>query len=192
MSSSNADTRRPSTPKTSLRVTTPSLLALAFAALMALGAQVDVPMHPVPMTMQSFAVLLAGAALGPIRGVAAVAIYLAAAAIGLPVLSEGASGLAPFAGATAGYIFAFPIAAGLAGLAARRGLLDGWVRGTAILFALHLLLLGMGGAWLATKIGPGAAWSNGVQPFLIGAAAKSLLVLAALKAWRRLTPQSRT
>ena len=168
------------------------LLALAFAALMALGAQTDVPMHPVPMTMQSFAVLLAGAALGPKWGVAAVLIYLAAAALGLPVLAEGAHGLAPFTGPTAGYIFAFPIAAGLAGLAARRGLLDGWVRGAATLFALHLLLLGMGGGWLATKIGPAEAWRGGVQPFLIGAAAKSLLVLAALKAWRRLAPQSRT
>jgi biotin transport system substrate-specific component len=168
------------------------LLALAFAALMALGAQVDVPMHPVPMTMQSFVVLLAGAALGPIRGVAAVAIYLAAAAIGLPVLSEGAHGPAPFTGATAGYLFAFPIAAGLAGLAARRGLLDGWAVGAATLFVLHLLLLGMGGAWLATKIGSADAWAGGVRPFLIGGAVKSLLVLAALKAWRRVAPQPRT
>ncbi|HEV2082231.1 MAG TPA: biotin transporter BioY [Brevundimonas sp.] len=167
------------------------LLALAFAALMALGAQIDVPMHPVPMTMQSFAVLLAGAALGPTWGVVAVVIYLAAAASGLPVLSEGAHGFAPFTGATAGYIFAFPIAAALAGLAARRGLLDGWLRGAATLLALHLLLLGMGGGWLATKIGAADAWSGGVQPFLIGAAVKSLLVLAALEGWRRLTPQSR-
>lgn len=171
---------------------TRALLALAFAALMALGAQLDVPMHPVPMTMQSFAVLLAGAVLGPVWGVAAVLLYLGAAAIGVPVLSEGASGLAPFTGPTAGYLFAFPIAAGLAGLAARRGLLDRWAFGTATLFALHLLLLGLGGAWLATKIGPADAWAGGVQPFLIGAAVKSLLVVAALKAWRRVAPQPRT
>jgi biotin transport system substrate-specific component len=167
------------------------LLAVAFAALMALGAQVDVPMHPVPMTMQSFAVLLAGALLGPGWGVAAVLIYLAAAAIGLPVLSEGASGTGPFTGVTAGYIFAFPVVAGLAGLAARRGLLDGWSIGTAVLIGLHGLLLALGGAWLATMIGPAGAWTNGVQPFLIGAVVKSVLVLAALKAWRRLTPQPR-
>jgi len=168
------------------------LLAIAFAALVALGAQVDVPMHPVPMTMQSFGVLLAGGVLGPIWGVAAVLIYLAAAAIGLPVLSEGASGPGPFTGATAGYIFAFPVVAGLAGLAARRGLLDRWSVGAAVLIALHGLLLALGGAWLATRIGPADAWTNGVQPFLIGAAVKSLLVLAAFKAWRRAGPQSRT
>ncbi|MBU1324385.1 MAG: biotin transporter BioY [Alphaproteobacteria bacterium] len=171
---------------------THSLLALAFAALMALGAQVDVPMHPVPMTMQSFAVLLAGAALGPAWGVVAVLIYLGAAALGLPVLSEGAGALGPFTGATAGYIFAFPVAAGLAGLARRRGLLDRLPVGTAVLFCLHLLLLAMGGGWLATKIGAADAWTAGVRPFLIGAAVKSVLVLAALAAWRRLTPQPRT
>lgn len=168
------------------------LLALAFAALMALGAQIVVPMHPVPMTMQSFAVLLAGAVLGPVWGVAAVMIYLAAAAIGLPVLSEGASGLAPFTGATAGYLFAFPVAAGLAGMAARRGLLDRWLIGVAVLFALHGLLLAMGGGWLATRIGAAEAWTGGVQPFLIGAAVKSVLVLTALKGWRRMASQPRT
>lgn len=168
------------------------LLALAFAAVMALGAQVDVPMHPVPMTMQSFAVLLAGAVLGPVWGVVAVLIYLGAAVLGLPVLSEGAGGLGPFTGATAGYIFAFPVAAGLAGLARRRGLLDRWPVGTAVLFALHVLLLAMGGGWLATQIGAAEAWTGGVQPFLIGAAVKSVLVLAALKGWSRLAPQPRT
>lgn len=175
-----------------MSVLTRALPAVAFAALMALCAQVDVPMHPVPMTMQSFAVLLAGAVIGPVWGVVAVLIYLGAAAIGLPVLSEGSGGLTPFTGATAGYIFAFPVAAGLAGLAARRGLLDRWAVGTAVLFALHLLLLAMGGGWLATQIGAAEAWTGGVQPFLIGAAVKSVLVLAALKAWRRLAPQPRT
>ena len=68
------------------------LAAMAFAGLMALSAQLDVAMHPVPMTMQSWAVLLAGAALGLRWGVASVALYLAAAAAGLPVLAEGARG----------------------------------------------------------------------------------------------------
>ena len=56
-------------------------LTLAFAGLMALSARVDIPMHPVPMTMQSWAVLLSGAVLGARWGVAAVLVYLAAAAI---------------------------------------------------------------------------------------------------------------
>ncbi|MFN3352646.1 MAG: biotin transporter BioY [Brevundimonas sp.] len=159
------------------------LLALAFAALTAAGAQIDVPMRPVPMTMQSFAVLLSGAALGPIWGAAAVLIYLGLALLGLPVLAEGASGLAPFLGPTAGYLFAFPIAAAGAGLAARRGVLSHWAAGAGALFGLHLVLLGVGGAWLALEIGAAAAWTAGVEPFLLGAAVKSLLVLAAWRLW---------
>lgn len=159
------------------------LLALAFAVLMAAGAQIDVPMRPVPMTMQSFAVLLAGAALGPAWGAGAVLIYLGLALLGLPVLAEGGGGPAPFLGPTAGYLVAFPIAAALAGLAARRGVLAHWAAGAGALFGLHLLLLGLGGAWLALEIGAGAAWTGGVRPFLIGAAVKSLLVLAAWRLW---------
>ena len=158
----------------------PRLIALvAFAILMALGAQIDVPMHPVPMTMQSFAILLAGLCLGPRDGFLAVLVYLAAAAAGLPVLAEGASGLKPFTGATAGYIYAFPVAALLAGLWVRAGqsrpriLRPWWI--IAALFALHLLLLGMGTAWLATQIPLADAISGGFAPFLIGAGVKSLL-----------------
>ena len=60
------------------------------------------PMTPVPMTLQTLAVLLAGAVLGAWRGTAAVLLYLGLAALGLPVLSEGSGGLSPFTGATAG------------------------------------------------------------------------------------------
>ena len=170
-------------------------LVLAFAALMALSAQASVPMLPVPMTMQSAAVLLAGAVLGARAGVAAVLVYLAAAAIGLPVLSDGAGGLSPFVGPTAGYLVAFPIAAGLTGLAARQGLLDRLLTGLAVLFAAHLVLLGLGAGWLARSIGVEGALAAGFTPFLIGAAVKSALVLGArwglLKTWpglRRVRP----
>ena len=162
----------------------------AFAVLMAAGAQIDVPMHPVPMTMQSFAVLLAGLCLGPKDGLFAVLLYLIAAAAGVPVLAEGSSGLAPFTGATAGYIYAFPIAAFLAGALVRAGqtyprLLHP-VAIVAALFALHLLLLGMGTAWLATRIEPADAISGGFTPFLIGAGVKSLLCWMVWSAWQRI------
>lgn len=161
------------------------LLAVLFALLMALGARIDAPMHPVPMTMQSFAVLLAGAVQGVRWGVASVLLYLALALVGLPVLSDGTSGFAPFTGATAGYLFAFPVVAGLAGLAARRGWLIHPLSGVAILFGLHLLLLTMGGAWLATRIGVPDALAHGVTPFPIGAAVKSALAWLAYAAVRR-------
>ena len=145
---------------------------------MAAGAQIDVPMHPVPMTLQSFAILLAGLCLGPRDGVLAVLVFLGAAAAGLPVLAEGSGGLGPFSGPTAGYIYAFPIAAFLAGTLARssdrRPALKHPVVMVSALFGLHLVLLGVGTAWLATRMPPGEAVNGGFTPFLIGAGAKSL------------------
>lgn len=167
-------------------------LTLAFAGLMALSSRLDIPMHPVPMTMQSWAVLLAGAVLGARWGVAAVLVYLAAAAaIGLPVLSDGAGGLSPFVGPTAGYLVAFPIAAGLTGAAASRGLLDRPIAGLAVLFVAHLVLLGLGAAWLARSMGPEAALAVGFTPFLIGAGVKSALVLATRWGLMKLWPPFR-
>lgn len=163
-----------------------ALLALAMATVMAASAQADIAMHPVPMTLQSAAVLLAGVWLGPRWGVAAVLIYLGAAAIGLPVLAEGSGGIERFGGATAGYLFAFPVAAGLAGEAARRGALDHPAAGVAGLFLAHLLLLGLGTAWLARSIGFSAATAAGFTPFLIGAAAKSVLVWIVWRGLRRI------
>lgn len=161
------------------------VLALAFAFLTALAARIEVPMAPVPMTMQTFAVLLAGVVLGPVGGGVAILGYLALAAAGLPILSDGASGLAPFTGATAGYLFAFPVAAVLAGWLSRRGTLRPIGEGTSWLFALHLLILAVGTGWLATKIGAREAFYAGFTPFLAGAIVKSVLVwLAAWAIWR--------
>ena len=159
---------------------------IMFAVLMAVGAWLSVPMVPVPMSLQTFAVLRAGAVLGPWRGAGAVLIYLAAAAAGLPVLSDGASGPEPFSGPTAGYLLAFPPAAFVTGLAARRGWLDKVPSGLATLVGTHALILALGAAWLARSIGAEGAIQHGVTPFLIGAVVKSALVLATLAGLRRL------
>ncbi|MGO1435506.1 MAG: biotin transporter BioY [Canibacter sp.] len=74
----------------------------------------------VPITLQTFAVLLAGAVLGAKRGALAVLLYLAVGAIGLPVFSGGAAGIAPFVGPSAGYLIAFPCAAALCGFLVER------------------------------------------------------------------------
>ena len=158
---------------------TRSVWIIGFALLMAVGAQIDVPMHPVPMTLQSFAILLAGLCLGPKDGFVATLVYLGSAVVGLPVLAEGSSGLAPFIGPTAGYIYAFPVSALLAGLlvkaATRQPRLRGPLPMIAALFGLHLVLLGLGTAWLATQIPLTDALSGGFTPFLIGAGVKSAL-----------------
>lgn len=154
----------------------------AFALLIAIGAWLSVPMIPTPMTMQTFAVLLAGVVLGPRWGAAAVLLYLALALAGLPVLSGGASGPASFTGPTAGYLFAFPLAAGFAGVLAEQGRLRRLISATAWLFGLHLVVLALGTGWLAGRMGLAGALAAGFTPFLPGALVKSVLVVLAARA----------
>lgn len=171
-----------------MKVPPRSALIAAFAALMAVCAQVAVPMIPVPMTLQTFAVLLAGAVLGGGRGAIAVLLYLALAALGLPVLAEGGSGLDRFTGPTAGYLFAFPLAALIAGELARRSLFRRPAAEIALMIGVHLLILALGAAWLATSLGLSAALANGFTPFLVGAVVKSAAVVVCARALRRLPP----
>lgn len=166
-----------------------ALAVLAFAALIALCARIAVPMVPVPMTMQTFAVLLAGAMLGPVAGAGAVLLYLAAGALGLPVFSEGGSGLDSLIGPTAGYLWSFPLAAAMAGRLSRQGRLRPWPVGVALLWALHLLILAPGAAWLSRVTGLEAAAREGVLPFLIGAGVKSALVILAVGLRDRFAPR---
>jgi biotin transport system substrate-specific component len=102
------------------RRSTPTDLALiaAFAALISACAYVGaIPVGGagVPITLQTFGVMLAGCVLGPVRGFLAVSLYLLLGAIGLPVFAEHSSGLGVFTGPSGGYLLAFPFAAALAG-----------------------------------------------------------------------------
>lgn len=157
-----------------------------FALLIAICARIAIPMIPVPMTLQTWAVLLAGAAMGPVRSMTAATLYLVAGLAGLPVLADGASGVSPFTGPTAGYLIAFLPAAGLAGWLSVRGLLARSLPAVGWMIGLHLLVLALGGAWLALNIGAGPALEHGVLPFLPGAALKSILVVAAAYGLTRL------
>lgn len=98
--------------------TTDLALVAAFAALISACAYVGaIPVGGagVPITLQTFGVMLTGCLLGPTRGFAAVALYLALGAVGLPVFAEHSSGLGTFTGASAGYLMSFPVAALLGG-----------------------------------------------------------------------------
>src|ERR671926_1278243 len=99
-----------------------ALLVVGFSLLTAAAAQVVVPLPwtPVPLTGQTFAVLLTGALLGPRLGALAMLAYLAEGAAGLPFFRGGAGGVGHFSGATAGYLFAFPAAAYVTGAFAER------------------------------------------------------------------------
>ena len=106
------------TPKRRRSVTTDLALIAGFAALISACAYIGaIPTGGagVPITLQTFGVMLAGCVLGPVRGFLAVSLYLLLGAIGLPVFAEHSSGLAVFTGVSAGYLIAFPFAAALGG-----------------------------------------------------------------------------
>jgi biotin transport system substrate-specific component len=88
---------------------------ITFAVLTAAGAQIEIPHVPVPYTLQTFFVLLAGGLLGKRNGFLAMSLYLAIGAVGFPVFSSGGFGLMKILGPTGGYLLAFPLAALLIG-----------------------------------------------------------------------------
>lgn len=162
------------------------VLITAFSLITALAAQVSIPLPftPVPITGQTFAVLLGGALLGAKRGALSMLLYLSEGAIGLPVFAGGSSGLAKLAGPTGGYLIGFVVAAFLVGTLAERG----WDRrfwsavvamvigeGTIYLFGL---------SWLARFVPSGKVFTLGMLPFLPGDIIKLLLAATALpSAW---------
>ena len=157
-------------------------LVLAGIAALTLAAKIRVPMWPVPITMQTFAVLTIGAGLGLRLGLATILGYIALGAAGVAVFTGESAGLAYLAGPTGGYLVGFVAAAAVMGLLARRGwdksvasMAGAMLIGTAIIYGFGLA--GMSMLFLADK---GAAWvlQYGMLNFLIGDALK--LVLAAL------------
>ena len=90
-------------------------------AVLAVASQLSVPMLPVPMTMQTLAVILIGALYGWRLATITIFAWLLEAALGLPVLANGKAGLAPFVGPTAGYLISFPLVGALVGWLSERG-----------------------------------------------------------------------
>lgn len=160
------------------------LAVLAGTGLLTLSSYIQVPMLPVPMTLQTLAVTLIGALYGWRLGTAAIVAWLMEAALGLPVLAGGAAGLPYFLGPTGGYLLAFPLAGALTGWLVERG----WNRLLPVFVAMllaNVLCLAVGGAWLSVLIGPEKAFLAGVAPFALGAVVKSGLGAAIFKALAR-------
>jgi biotin transport system substrate-specific component len=163
-----------------------ALLAFAGSLLLILSAKVQVPMWPVPMTMQSFVVLFLGAALGPQLGAASVALYLAKGLAGFPVFAmAGAAGPAYFLGTTGGFLLSFIPAAYIAGLFATRG--ASLAKVALGMTLAHALILVLGMLWLAYAaalasgafgVGLERAFTVGVQPFVLGSLVKVALATA--------------
>ncbi len=159
-----------------------ALLILAGVAALTIAAKIRVPMWPVPITMQTFAVLVIGAAYGMRLGVATLLAYLAVGAAGLAVFTGDSAGLAYMMGPTGGYLVGFAVAAGVMGWLAAHG----WDRTVAGMgFALligNAVIYAFGLPWMAWLFWAerGTAWvlQWGMTNFLLGDALK--LALAAL------------
>jgi biotin transport system substrate-specific component len=151
------------------------LAVLVGSAILAVSAQITVPSIPVPMTMQSLAVLALGVVLGARLGTAAVLLYLAEGASGLPVFAGFSGSLAHLAGPTGGYLMSFVPAAWLAGRLAQAGWGQGLLRPFLAYGLGHVVILAMGAAWLATFVGGSQAVALGVVPFIAGSLVKSML-----------------
>ncbi len=168
------------------------LLMLAGSAFVALSAQLQVPLWPVPMTGQTFAVLIVGVAYGWRLGAATLLLYMAEGAMGIPVFAKAAAGPAVLMGPTGGYIMGFILAAAIIGYLAERGW-DRNVWSMALAMAIgNLAIYLLGLPWLAVYLaGVGveqpvaAAIAGGLTPFLLGDALKLALAACLLPAmWK--------
>jgi biotin transport system substrate-specific component len=164
-------------------------LVIAGALLVALAAQVAVPIPgtPVPMTLQPLVVLIVGGLLGPAGGAVSLALYLAMGAAGLPVFTpQGLPGVARLFGPTGGYLLAYPFAAALTGALA----LSGSWRAVTLAALVGMLTIHAGGnAQLLVLTGsPSAALAAGALPFLAG---DLLKVAVAAIVLRRYIPRAR-
>lgn len=166
---------------------TNALLVVGASLVTALAAQIAVPLpwSPVPITGQTFAVLLGGAVLGARRGFLAQLLYLAEGAAGMPVFAGGDAGWLKLVGPTGGYLLAFPLAAAVTGFLAERG----WDRRFVTMLGAMLLgsvvIFGLGLVMLSRFVPAPTLLAQGLLPFLPGDLLKSTLAaLAFPTAWR--------
>jgi len=157
-------------------------LVIVFSLFIAACAQFSIHIGPIPITGQTFAVLLTGMLLGSRLGAAAVIAYLVEGAIGLPFFAGGGAGLVRFLGPTAGYLVAFPAAAFIVGAFAEHGWDKRYETAVAAM-AIGSAIIFLGGwAWFAilTNTAPIAAFKLAVLPFLLGDVIKIALGAAVL------------
>ncbi len=158
------------------------LLVAAGSVLIAASAKVSIalPRNLVPITGQTFAVLLIGALYGSRRGVATVLAYLAEGAAGIPVFAGKAAGVGYMMGPTGGYLIGFVVAAGIVGWLAQRGWDRRFVTTAAAMTLGTVAIFLYGMSWYTAFVGPRQVFAVGVLPFLPGAIVKIILAAALL------------
>jgi biotin transport system substrate-specific component len=170
-------------------VHTEALAIAAGAALIALAAQVSIqlPFTPVPITGQTFAVLLVGASLGTTRGGSSALLYVLIGIAGAPVYAHGASGWAVITGASGGYLVSYPLASALTGFLAERQWDRRFSSAIGAMLTGNVLIYLVGLPWLAVVLHTGLekTLEYGLYPFVPGDTFKLYLAAVALPgAWR--------
>jgi biotin transporter BioY len=162
-------------------------LIVAGSLLLAAASQLTLPLPftPVPLTGQSFAVLLIGASLGSKRGPAAVLLYVLEGWSGLPFFAAGATV------ASAGYLFGFVLAAAVVGFLAERGFDRHFGRAVVAMLAGQAAIFLVGVPWLGTFVGMSHAIPMGLVPFIPGDLLKLLLAAATLPLVWKVLPEKR-
>jgi biotin transport system substrate-specific component len=170
------------------------LLVVAGVLLLTLSAKLQIPLWPVPMTMQTYVILVLGMAYGTRLGAFTVAAYLIAGALGLPVFAgtpEKGFGVPYMLGPTGGYLVGFLAATVLLGKLAERGWDRRIVSSVVAMTLAHVLILACGAVWLGTLVGWERAIAVGVAPFIVATVLKTLLAAITLPfAWRLLRRES--
>lgn len=176
------------TQSANARVARNVLLALVGTLALTVSAKTQIPFWPIPMTMQTFVVLVIGMAYGSRLGAATVALYLLEGALGLPVFAgtpEKGVGLAYMMGPTGGYLLGFVVAAWVCGWMAERGFDRSPLKSLVAMSVGHALIFVFGVAWLAQLMGIEKAFMVGVIPFWAATIVKTLLGVVTLPlAWK--------
>jgi biotin transport system substrate-specific component len=162
-----------------------TLLALVGTAIIAVSAKIQVPFWPVPMTMQSFAIIVIAMAFGARLGFTTLALYLLEGALGLSVFAgtpQKGIGIPYMLGPTGGYLIGFVAAAWLAGWLAEKGWDRTFLKATAVNFFATAIVFVFGLAWLVPLYGLSKSIAVGVTPFLLSSAFKIALGGALLPA----------
>lgn len=161
------------------------LLVLGGTALIAMAAQVSVG-WPVPMTLQTLAILVIGLSYGAKLGTATLVTYLAQGAVGLPVFAGGGAGLAYMMGPTGGFLLGFVVMAWLVGAASDRGWTKSFVPAALVSLIASAVIYIPGLLWPAAMLGKtwDVLWLHWMSPFLAGDAVKAVIAaLVVTGAW---------
>jgi biotin transport system substrate-specific component len=165
-----------------------ALAVVVGVCVLTLSAKIQVPFWPVPMTLQTLAVLMLAMGYGARLGAATVVAYLIAGSAGLPVFAgtpERGIGLAYMMGPTGGFLLGFVLAAWLAGMLAERGWDRSFLKCAAAMLIGHVVIFAAGLAWLTALMGAAKAIDIGLLPFLAASAVKIALGAALMPLlWR--------